>query len=112
VPQRAFLTALAAAATLVSFARPVPAAVSLSPIGTYATEVPFDGDKGAAEIPAYDRFTRRLFVVNAIEQQIDVLDLSNPSARTKLFDIDVSALGTPNSVDTRMAWWPSRSRLR
>lgn len=62
MPQRAFLTALAAVATLVSFARTVPAPVSLRPIGTYATGVPFDGDKGAAEIPAYDWFTRRLFV--------------------------------------------------
>ncbi len=97
--RRALLTAVAG---LVPFAPPAPAAVSLKPIGTYATGVFFDGDKGAAEIPAYDWLTRRLFVVNAIEQQIDVLDLSNPSAPTKLFDIDVSAFGTPNSVDTRI----------
>lgn len=102
MPQRAFFTALAAVATLVSFARTVPAAISLSPIGTYATGVPFDGDKGAAEIPAYDWLTKRLFVVNAIEQQIDVFDLSDPATPTKLFDIDVSAFGTPNNVDTRI----------
>jgi hypothetical protein len=96
--RRALLAAVAALVPLASTA----AAVSLKPIGTYATGVFFDGDKGAAEIPAYDWLTRRLFVVNAIEQQIDVLDLSKPSAPTKLFDIDVSAFGTPNSVDTRI----------
>lgn len=89
-------------ATLVSLARPAASAVTLEPIGTYATGVFFDGDKGAAEIPAYDWLTRRVFVVNAIEQRIDVLDVSNPSAPTKLFDIDVSRFGTPNSVDTRL----------
>jgi hypothetical protein len=99
--RRPIFAALAAVVTLAAFVR-TASAVSLTPIGTYATGVFFDGDKGAAEIPAYDWPTRRLFVVNAIEQRIDVLDLSNPAAPTKLFDIDVSALGTPNSVDTRL----------
>jgi 2',3'-cyclic-nucleotide 2'-phosphodiesterase / 3'-nucleotidase / 5'-nucleotidase len=78
--------------------------VTLTPIGTYATGVFFDEDAavGAAEIPAYDWLTRRLFVVNAVEKRIDVLSLNDPTQPTKLFDIDVSALGTPNSVDTRL----------
>lgn len=75
-------------------------AVTLTPIGTYATGVLFDGDVGAAEIPAYDSHTRRVYVVNAVEKRVDVLDLRNPSTPTKLFHIDVSDLGTPNSVDT------------
>jgi hypothetical protein len=75
--------------------------VTLTPIGTYGTGVFFDGDVGAAEIPAYDWMTRRVYVVNAVEKRVDVLDLRNPAIPTKLFDIDVSDLGTPNSVDTR-----------
>jgi hypothetical protein len=76
--------------------------VTLTPIGTYGTGVFFNGDVGAAEIPAYDWLTRRVYVVNAVEKRVDVLDLRNPAAPTKLFDIDVSDLGTPNSVDTQL----------
>lgn len=78
--------------------------VTLTPIGTYASGVFFDEDAGvgAAEIPAYDWLTRRLFVVNAVQKRVDVLSIRNPSAPTKLFHIDISSLGTPNSVDTRL----------
>ena len=76
-------------------------AVTLTPIGTYASGVLFDGDVGAAEIPAYDWLTRRVYVVNAVQKRVDVLDIRNPSAPTKLTELDVSDLGTPNSVDTQ-----------
>ncbi|MCG8392294.1 MAG: choice-of-anchor I family protein [Pseudomonadales bacterium] len=41
-------------------------------------------DKSAAEIPAYDSGSRRLFVVNAEQGVLDVLDLSDPSAPQKV----------------------------
>jgi hypothetical protein len=75
--------------------------VTLTPIGTYASGVLFNGDVGAAEIPAYDWKSQRVYVVNAVQKRIDVLDLEDPSAPEKLFHLDVSDLGTPNSVDTQ-----------
>jgi 2',3'-cyclic-nucleotide 2'-phosphodiesterase / 3'-nucleotidase / 5'-nucleotidase len=91
-------TAVAALAGTVSASRGTD--VSLKPLGTYATGVFFNGDVGAAEIPAYDWLSRRLFVVNAVQKRVDVLSIENPATPAKLFHIDVSALGTPNSVDT------------
>ncbi|KYC35649.1 alkaline phosphatase [Scytonema hofmannii PCC 7110] len=70
--------------------------IKLTPIGTYATGI---FDEGAAEIPAYDPSSQRLFVVNADSVTVDVLDLSNPSNPTKLFSIDAKAFGgSANSV--------------
>lgn len=48
---------------------------SISRLGTYNTGV---FDQSAAEIPAFDPETQRLFVVNAQAGAIDVLDLSDP----------------------------------
>ncbi len=79
-----------------------PKDLTLTPIGTYATGVLFNGDVGAAEIPAYDRLTRRVYVVNAVQKRVDVLDIRNPAAPTKVTHFDVSDLGTPNSVDTQL----------
>lgn len=73
-----------------------PGSVAISPIGTYATGLPFDGDYGAAEIPAYDPETRRVFVVNGQQKQIDVLDISVPSAPAKVGSIPLEL--RPNSV--------------
>ena len=72
------------------------AAVSLAQIGTFASNVPFDGEFGAAEIPSYDSATQRVFVVNGQQKQIDVLDISTPSTPTKIGSIALS--GRPNSV--------------
>jgi hypothetical protein len=72
------------------------AAGSLTPVGTYASGLAFDGDYGAAEIPAYDPRTKRVFVVNAQKRQIDVLDISTPSAPAKVGSIPLG--GVPNSV--------------
>ncbi|PZV09399.1 MAG: bifunctional metallophosphatase/5'-nucleotidase [Leptolyngbya sp.] len=68
----------------------------LVPIGTYETNV---FDASAAEIVVHDPVTQRLFVVNANAPTVEVLDISNPSSPTKLFDIDPSAYGAAaNSV--------------
>lgn len=69
--------------------------ITLTAIGTYAT-----GQYGqsAAEIPAYDPASKRLFVVNAQSGKIDVLDASNPTNPTLITSIDTTAFGFPNSV--------------
>ncbi|MEO1211555.1 MAG: choice-of-anchor I family protein [Cyanobacteria bacterium J06638_20] len=72
-------------------------AITLSRIGTYETGI---FDESAAEIPAYDPATERLFVVNADNGIVEVLDASNPNEPTNLFNIDFSDLGggLPNSI--------------
>jgi hypothetical protein len=70
--------------------------IKLTPIGTYKTGI---FDQGAAEIPAYDAESQRLFVVNANSATVDVLDLSDPDNPTQLFQIDATAYGgSANSV--------------
>ncbi len=62
----------------------------ISPLGTYETGI---FDESAAEIPAYDPKSKRLFVVKATEAEVDVLDISNPKNPTLDFSIDVSPYG-------------------
>lgn len=62
------------------------AQINLTPIGSYASDTPNKFDESAAEICAYDPNTRRLFVVNAAVG-IDILDISNPSAPSKITTI-------------------------
>lgn len=71
--------------------------IELSPLGSYRTGV---FGEGAAEIVAHDPGTQRLFVVNANDVSIDVLDIRNPALPAKVASIDASALGgSANSVD-------------
>jgi predicted extracellular nuclease len=70
--------------------------IRLTPVGTYATGI---FDESAAEIPAYDPASQRLFVVNANSASVDVLDLSDPTNPTKLFEIEGAVFGgVANSV--------------
>jgi len=55
-------------------------------------------DTGGAEISAYDAFSRRLFVTNATGSSVAIVDASNPAQLVRVGTIDVSALGSPNSV--------------
>src|SRR5687768_14193471 len=71
------------------------AAVTLKPIGTYATGA---FNAGAAEIVAHDPLSQRLFVVNGATERIDVLSIGTPSSPALVFSIDLAALGSPNSV--------------
>jgi hypothetical protein len=71
--------------------------IALTKLGTYSAG-PDVFDQGAAEIPAYDRRSERLYVVNGAANVVDVLDISNPSAPTEVDELDVSAFGSPNSV--------------
>jgi len=57
-------------------------------------------DEGAAEIVSYDAKNQRLFVVNALETSVDVLDINDPSVPTLIGIIDASTIGgSANSVD-------------
>jgi len=69
--------------------QPQPLSVKLAKIGGYAT-----GQFGvsAAEIPAYDATTQRLFVVNALAGKVDVLDLRVPANPVKIGEIDASGV--------------------
>ena len=73
---------------------------TLEPIGTYESGI---FDEGAAEIVAYDPSTVQVFVVNANDATVDVLDIRNPTKPTLVASIDVTAaadsLGAANSVD-------------
>ena len=77
---------------------PTPASLALSKIGGYSDPA-LANPLGAAEITAYDATTQRLFVVNSVIGTVDVLNLANPSAPTKVGTIDISGLGASvNSV--------------
>lgn len=94
----ALLAASGLAVTTSALAQP-DQGLTLTPIGTYATGV---FDEGGSEIVAHDAATQRLFVINAKDAVVDVLDISNPAAPAKIFAIDVSqviaAAGGINSV--------------
>jgi hypothetical protein len=71
-------------------------AIELSVLGRYSTGL---FDAGASEIPAFDPQTQRAFVVNAADQAVDVLDLSDPGQPVKIAAIDISPYGAgANSV--------------
>ncbi|MEL4306570.1 choice-of-anchor I family protein [Joostella sp. CR20] len=53
---------------------------------------------GTTEISAFDANTKKLFTVNPDMDAVMVFDLSDLSSPTQLDIIDVSAIGTPNSV--------------
>lgn len=55
------------------------------------------GGNGTAEIADFDPATRRLFVTDAANRQVDVFDASAPSAPTAISSIPVG--GVPNSLD-------------
>ncbi len=99
---------LAVATALIGLSTVAEAAVELKPVGRYQS--PTAGfDKGAAEIVAYDASTQRIFVVNAQDGTVDVLDGSNPASPLKIGQIDAKAipgypaagLGAANSVAAR-----------
>ena len=74
----------------VGLACAAPASVSLNPISTYATGI-FDGS--AAEIVAHDKRSQRLFVTNADENTLDVLDVADPANPVLLKQVDLAPYG-------------------
>jgi hypothetical protein len=75
-----------------------PLSIDLSFVGRYA-----GGGAGASEIPAYDPASRRLFVVNGALGSVDVVDLSNPAAPSRINQISFANAGggAANSVAVR-----------
>jgi hypothetical protein len=82
-----------AAIAVASFALPLQAAkvkdVTLNQLGRYTTGV---FDDGAAEIVAYGPQTFRLFVINASENRVDILDIFDPTDPMKIGEIDVTVI--------------------
>ena len=70
--------------------------IELNTLGTYASGA---FDEGAAEIVAHDPANQRLFVINANDSTVDVLDIQDPEMPIKLSTIDATAEGaSANSV--------------
>ncbi len=71
--------------------------LSLELLGTHETGI---FDEGAAEIPAYDPTSGRVFVVNGFANEITVLDINNPRNPLALSPISLTGGGV-NSVAVR-----------
>lgn len=57
-------------------------------------------NSGAAEISAYDSRSKRIFVINAMNSSVDIIDISDPAKPTTISSIMISPFGRqPNSVD-------------
>jgi len=70
--------------------------LTMEVIGTYETGI---FDEGAAEIVAHDARNQRVFVINANDATVDVLDINDPANPSKMKQIDVSDYGkVANSV--------------
>jgi 2',3'-cyclic-nucleotide 2'-phosphodiesterase/3'-nucleotidase/5'-nucleotidase len=94
---RWFIPAVAALTALSPLA--AQADISLHFIGRHATGV---FDKSAAEIPAYDARSKRLFVVNGAGGVIDILDIRDPKQPTRIGQIEMKTWGAAaNSVAVR-----------
>lgn len=99
------LAAIALATATMFAIAPAMAVTGLTKAGTYQHQGdPDDGNEGGAEIVAYDKGTKRLFVVNAAQKRIDVLNAADPANLTLIGSIDTTSVtglsgGAPNSVD-------------
>ena len=99
---------LAVATALIGFSTVAHGALTLKPVGSYQSQAALF-DKGAAEIVAYDASTQRIFVVNAQDGTVDVLDGSDPANPSPDGQINAKAvpgydpttLGSANSVAAR-----------
>ena len=77
---------------------PTPSSLSLSKIGGYL-DTSLANPLGAAEITAYEPQSRRLFVINSVQNTVDVLDLTNPAAPVRVGQVVVGTRGAGvNSV--------------
>lgn len=87
---------IAGFALMPALASQAQASIQLQEIGRYESGL---FDVSAAEITAYDAATKRLFVVNAQTNQIDILDMTDPTGPAKIGVIDGAPYGSSiNSV--------------
>jgi hypothetical protein len=52
----------------------------------------------SAEISAYDPTSKRLFVVNSVSREMNILDFSNPASISNVSTVDITSFGGINSV--------------
>jgi hypothetical protein len=76
--------------------------IALEPIGSYRERAP-QGPENAcrrsiAEIAAYDPLTRRVFVTNAADRALDILDVGDPTQPQLVRRVELGAYGLPTSV--------------
>ncbi|BDP43622.1 hypothetical protein DAETH_35910 (plasmid) [Deinococcus aetherius] len=72
---------------------------ALTRVGRYQV-TPYAYDQGAAEIPAYDPGSKRLFVVNGAIKGLDSLNIADPAAPTLAGQIDLSRYGAGASANS------------
>lgn len=81
---------------------PTPKSLQLQKIGGFEHKTA-DNKPALAEIPSYDRLTRRLFIVTGTTDSVDVLDIADPTKPRLLNSIASSSigagLGSINSAD-------------
>ncbi|QHE85376.1 choice-of-anchor I family protein [Hydrogenophaga sp. BPS33] len=78
-------------------AEATPAGLTLEKIGSYSTG---QYEASAAEIPAFDAASKRLFMVNAQLGAVDVLDMRNPANPTKIDAIDATTVLAGASINS------------
>src|SRR5687768_4092947 len=64
---------------------------SLTPIGRYTNDAPFE--LSAAEIVAHDPVWQRVYVGNARDIRVDILDINDPANPTKIGHLDMAPYG-------------------
>lgn len=68
--------------------------IAVTELGRYT-----DGRETASEIATYDSSSKKLFITNAVTDSIDIIDVTNPAAPSRLGGIDISPYGSGvNSV--------------
>lgn len=70
--------------------------LNLKYVGGYSTGDP--NNNNSAEIVAYDKGSRRLFIANSLANTVDIVSFANPAALAKVKTVDISTYGGINSV--------------
>jgi len=83
--------------TPVPIVEATPNSIELSKLAAYESGM---FAQSAAEIPAFDAESQRLFVVNAKEGVLDVLDLSRPDQPKKITSITVDDIAPEAEVNS------------
>jgi 2',3'-cyclic-nucleotide 2'-phosphodiesterase / 3'-nucleotidase / 5'-nucleotidase len=84
-------------AMLILAAAPMVGQIRLTPMGVFAA-----GGNAAAEIPAYDRFNKRVFSVNGAANRVDAIDVRNPQTPVLAFTMNVGGAPTSIAVEDRL----------
>ncbi|NJL14647.1 MAG: T9SS type A sorting domain-containing protein [Microscillaceae bacterium] len=78
--------------------------ISLTLLGSYQNGVvtDFEEPENSSEISAYDPVSKRLFTVNSIAGQLDIIDMADPADLSPINSIDITVYGGGiNSVAVR-----------